>query len=94
MMGYLSSKFSTMPTYLGVNNLDIVTEGGKQFVRMGSELKEVVYATSGELLKLPYENLVEGYYVVGTGNTGVAAGLTTSKNLSFPLQYFTIKIPH
>ena len=76
MMGYLSSKFSTMPTYLGVNNLDIVTEGGKQFVRMGSELKEVVYATSGELLKLPYEGLVEGYYVVGTGNTGVAAGLT------------------
>ena len=77
MMGYLSSKFSTMPTYLGVNNLDIVTEGGKQFVRMGSELKEVVYATSGELLKLPYEGLVEGYYLVGTGNTGVAAGLTT-----------------
>ena len=41
MMGYLTSKFASMPTYLGTNNLDIVTEGGKQFVRMGSELKEV-----------------------------------------------------
>ena len=76
MMGYLTSKFASMPTYLG-NNLDIVTEGGKQFVRMGAELQEVVYATSGELLKLPYDGLVEGYYLVGSGNTGVAAGLTT-----------------
>ena len=66
-----------MPTYLGVDNLDIVTEGGKQFVRMGAELKEVVYATSGELLKLPYDGLMEGYYLVGTGNTGVAASLAT-----------------
>ena len=49
----------------------------QSFVRMGSELKEVVYATSGELLKLPYEGLAEGYYLVGSGNTGVAAGLAT-----------------
>ena len=77
MMGFLSSKFATMPTYLGINNLDIITEGGKQFVRMGSELKEVVYATSSELMKLPYDGLVEGYYLVGSGNTGVAAALAS-----------------
>ena len=77
MMGFLTSKFSSMPTYLGAGNLDIVTESGKQFVRMGGELKEVVYATSGELLKLPYEGLVEGFYLVGSGNTGVAAALAT-----------------
>ena len=76
MMGYLTSKFAAMPTYLG-NNLDIVTEGGKQFVRMGAELQEVVYATSGELLKLPYEGLAEGFYLVGSGNTGVGAALAT-----------------
>jgi len=76
MMGYLSSKFATMPTFLG-NNLDVITEGGKQFVKMGSELKEVVYATSGELLKLPYEGLSEGFYLVGSGNTGVSAALAT-----------------
>jgi len=76
MMGYLSSKFAAMPTYLG-NNLDIVTEGGKQFARMGSELQEVVYATSGELLKLPYEGLAEGFYLVGSGNTGVGAALAS-----------------
>merc|ERR1719481_1330010 len=51
MMGFLTSKFASMPTYLG-NNLEIITEGGKQFARVGAELKEVVYATSGELMKL------------------------------------------
>ena len=29
------------------------------------------------MAKLPYPDLAEGWYVVGTGNTGVAAGLAT-----------------
>merc|ERR1719422_1397659 len=76
MMGFLTSKFASMPTYLG-NNLEIITEGGKQFAKVGAELKEVVYATSGELMKLPYDGLSEGFYLVGSGNTGVAAALAT-----------------
>ena len=40
-------------------------------------LHKVVYATGGELLKLPYSGLSEGFYVVGTGSTGVAASLAT-----------------
>jgi len=74
MMNTLTNKFLTLPTYLG-NNLDIVVESGKQFARVGGELQEVVYATSGELLKLPYEGLAEGFYLVGSGNTGVGAAL-------------------
>ena len=38
-------------------------------------LQEVVYATAADLSKLPYDGLVEGFYLVGSGNTGVAASL-------------------
>ena len=40
---------------------------------MGDELREVVYATATDLVKLPYGDLAEGFYVVGTGSTGVAS---------------------
>merc|ERR1719308_439973 len=76
MMSALTNKFCTLPTYLG-NSVDLVVEGGKQFAKVGGELQEVVYATSGELLKLPYSGLAEGFYVVGSGNTGVGAALAT-----------------
>jgi len=76
MMGLLTSKFSTLPTYLG-NSLEVVVEGGKQFAKVGGQLQEVVYATTSELAKLPYEGLSEGFYLVGSGNTGVAASLAT-----------------
>merc|ERR1712045_651525 len=35
----------------------------------------VVYATAGDLAKLPFSGLSEGFYVVGSGNTGVGTGL-------------------
>jgi len=76
MMGLMTQKFSTLPTYLGTG-LDIVVEGGKQFARVGGELQEVVYATTSELAKLPYDGLAEGFYLAGSGNTGVAASLAT-----------------
>ena len=50
-------------------------ESGRQYVRAASgELQEVVFATSSDLAKLPYPDLAEGWYLVGSGNTGVAAG--------------------
>ena len=50
-------------------------ESGRQYVRSASgELQEVVFATSSDLAKLPYPDLAEGWYLVGSGNTGVAAG--------------------
>jgi len=72
----LCEKFSTLPTFLG-NSLDIVVEGGRQFGQIGGSLQEVVFATTADLAKLPYQGLSEGYYLVGSGNTGVATGLAT-----------------
>jgi len=72
----LCVKFSTLPTYLG-STLEVVVENGKQFTQIGGQLQEVVYATAADLAKLPYDGLVEGFYVVGSGNTGVTAGLAT-----------------
>jgi MFS family permease len=74
MMNTMMSKFSQVPTYLG-NTVDVVVEGGKQFAKVGGELQEVVYATAADLSKLPYDGLAEGFYLVGSGNTGVAASL-------------------
>ncbi len=74
MVNYLQQKFVVMPQYLG-ESVKTITEGGKMFAEVGGSLKEVVQATSVDLAKLPYSNLAEGFYVVGTGNTGVASSL-------------------
>lgn len=72
----LCTKFSQLPTYLG-NSIDIAVEGGRQFTSIGGQLQEVVFATTADLAKLPYQGLSEGFYLVGSGNTGVAASLAT-----------------
>ena len=38
---------------------------------------QVVLANSIDLAKLPFDDLLEGYYIVGSGNTGAAAALGT-----------------
>ena len=76
MMNMLSAKFAQMPEYLG-KSIETVTEGGKMFSKVGDTLQEVVYATSSDLAKLPYSDLAEGFYVVGSGNTGVGGALGT-----------------
>jgi len=76
MMNLLTQSFSKMPTYLG-DSLEVVLDGGRQFVNMGGEMKEVVYATAADLAKLPYEGLAEGFYLVGSGNSGVALSLAS-----------------
>ncbi len=76
MMNMLCAKFSQMPQYLG-SGIETVTEGGKMFTWINGQMKEVVYATQADLAKLPYSDLAEGFYLVGSGNTGVAAGLAT-----------------
>jgi len=76
VMNHLMAKYNTLPQYLGPS-LDIVTEAGRQFATVGGQLQEVVYATAADLSKLPYDNLAEGFYLVGSGNSGVSAGLLT-----------------
>ena len=74
MVNCLTYKLSTLPTYLG-SSAEIVLENGRQFALVCGEMKEVVYATTADLATLPYQDLVSGYYVVGSGNTGVSASL-------------------
>jgi len=76
MMNNLIQHFHHLPTYLG-NSLETITEGGKLFADVGGQMTEVVYATAADLAKLPFSGLSEGFYVVGSGNTGVGAGLMT-----------------
>ena len=45
--------------------------------------QEVVYATAADLAKLPYDGLAEGFYLVGSGNTGVAASLAAIGRLYY-----------
>ena len=79
----LSQKFSKLPTYLG-QSAETIMENGVQYVRSaGGELQEVVYATASDLAKLPYQDMAEGWYLVGSGNTGVAAGLAAMGGLYF-----------
>ena len=51
-------QFSVMPQYLG-NSIETVTQGGKLFTTIGDKMTEVVFATSADLAKLPYD-LAEG----------------------------------
>ena len=76
MMNTLSAKFAQMPEYLG-KSIETVTEGGKMFTKIGESMQEVVYATASDLAKLPYSDLAEGFYVVGSGNTGLAGAIST-----------------
>lgn len=73
-MNNFIQQFHKLPTYLG-SSLETVTEGGKLFSSVGGQMTEVVYATAADLAKLPFSGLSEGFYVVGSGNTGVGTGL-------------------
>ena len=75
-MTYLMSKFSQVPTYIG-QTVELMTEGGKQFANHCGQWEEVVYASASELSKLPFTGLTEGYYIVGTGSTGLGLAYTT-----------------
>jgi hypothetical protein len=47
---------------------------GRLYADVSGQLQEVVYANSADIAKLSYD-LSEGYYVVGTGNTGAAKAM-------------------
>jgi len=76
MMNMLSAKYAKMPEFLG-QSIETVNEGGKLFTKIGDSMQEVVYATASDLAKLPYPELSEGFYLVGSGNTGVAGAMAT-----------------
>lgn len=70
--------FAVAPTYLGAASaLNVITESGKRFVKIGDELREVIVATASDIKVSAFSSLSEGVYLVGTGNTGAAATFFT-----------------
>lgn len=67
---YFLQKFYKAPQYLGsVDSLDLVTDAGRRFVQLGTELKEVVVVGTNEISSMivPGE---PGVYLLGTGAVG------------------------
>lgn len=71
----LANKFQKLPEFAGsVETLKTVTKNGKLFSEDG---KEVVLANAFDLAKFK-NDLSEGFYYVGTGDTGTVGALVTS----------------
>ncbi|KAL5249249.1 hypothetical protein ACHWQZ_G018191 [Mnemiopsis leidyi] len=92
----LLEKFSSLPTYLGTA-VETITENGRLFAESGGKMVEVVYANAADLAKLSTSGLQEGFYVVGSGDTGAAMTLATigvGYTLAMMGSALAIKKPH
>lgn len=70
-ISHLTTKYFKAPTFLG-KHLDVTVRDGVQYI----DGQEVVYATLSDLAAFPLA-LEEGFYVVGTGETGAAMAFFT-----------------
>ncbi|GAB5358866.1 hypothetical protein AAMO2058_000495800 [Amorphochlora amoebiformis] len=67
----LISFFRKPPEFFG-SEVETIAREGKVFAKgMGDKMTEVVYASASELSGI-FPDLLEGYYVVGTGSSGAA----------------------
>jgi len=75
---YLTQKFQKLPEYAGsFESIKTITQNGRLYIEQtGGGLREVVLAQTSDLSKLQ-GYLQEGFYYIGTGNTGAAAALAT-----------------
>ena len=70
MNKYFCERNAILPDYLGsTENVHLITESGKRFAEVAGELKEVVIASSSDLVN--FAGAQEGVYVVGSGDSGV-----------------------
>ena len=78
VMDVLINYFTKFPEYLGNNLNTVLDTSGKLVAELGPRnFLEVVFASAQELSKLPYNGLVEGYYLVGSGSTGIGMAYGT-----------------
>ena len=69
--------FYEQPEYLGtVDQVSLVTEGGRRFADVAGQLREVVVVGANDVGSMIVRG-AEGVYVVGTGNVGVAETFVT-----------------
>jgi MFS family permease len=69
--------FYEEPEYLGtVDQVSLVTEGGRRFAEIAGQLREVVVVGANDVGSMIVRG-AEGVYAVGTGNVGVAQTFVT-----------------
>ena len=74
---YLITKFYDAPEYLGaVDQVDLVTEGGRRFAEAAGSLREVVVVGANDVAGMLVQGPT-GVYAVGTGDSGVAQTFLT-----------------
>jgi MFS family permease len=93
---YFIRLFYEAPDYLGtVDQVDLVTEGGRRFAEVGAQLREVVVVGANDLAAMIVPG-PEGVYVVGTGNVGVAETFITLGVIYFVVMLiaaFSYRVP-
>lgn len=83
MIEELRKCFFRAPTFAGaLGDVEVKTEAGKQFVSFQGSWCEAVFAQAADIAKagMPADlaaTLSEGYYLVGTGDTGCALALAS-----------------
>lgn len=72
-------KMSTLPTFLGAaGQVDVVNKEGRLMSMVDGRLQEVVMANAQDLKNTGFTGVLEeGFYLVGSGNTGAAPALAT-----------------
>jgi MFS family permease len=74
---YFIRTFYEPPEYLGtVDQVNLVTEGGRRFAEIGGAMREVVVVGANDVAGMIVRG-AEGVYAVGTGNVGVAETFIT-----------------
>jgi MFS family permease len=69
--------FYEQPDYLGtVDQVSLVTEGGRRFAEVGGQLREVVIVGANDVNSMIVRG-AEGVYAVATGNVGIAETFVT-----------------
>lgn len=78
IMMKLFPSYKVAPEYVGsVADTPVVIEGGRRFVEIAGQAKEVVLATAQDIKAFGVEGLSEGLYMLGTGSTGSGETLVT-----------------
>lgn len=93
---FLIRSFYRAPEYLGpAAGLELVTEGGKRFARIGDELREVVLVGANDVGQMIVPG-PQGAYVVGTGQAGVTEAFLVLGGLYFVVMLaaaFSYRLP-
>jgi MFS family permease len=93
---YFIRLFYEPPDYLGtVDQVELVTQGGRRFAELGAQLREVVVVGANDLTAMIVPG-PEGVYVVGTGNVGVAETFITLGLIYFVVMLiaaFSYRVP-